>query len=382
MFKLRFIYTISIILANLCLFESISFGQQTITGNISHNSTNRNYRLRLPANHDKSVPIPLVFNLHGYTSNAVQQEIYSGMNNIADTARFAVCYPNGIGAAWNVGWTFGSNADDVGFISLLIDDLVQKHGFDSNRIYACGMSNGGFMSYKLACELNNKIAAIASVTGSMVPAALSSCKPNRSVPVLEIHGTADDVVSYQGSAGLNASIPDVLKFWQKNNECDESPNIEMVPDINTTDNTTSEKWTYTNCNLGNELMHFKVIGGGHTWPGALLNLGVTSRDFNASEEIWLFFKKYSLPETSNIKEESFANEFRYAPNPVQDNLRITYLGSEGLLQLKNIQGQILFSSKLSHGENQIDLSDLHPQMLIATIYESNSLQSFKIVKCR
>ncbi len=304
-----------------CQCATITFAQSTLTGNFIHDGINRNYRLRLPANHDKNVSIPLVFNLHGFTSNAVQQEAYSGMNAVADTARFAVCYPNGIGNAWNVGWNFGSTADDVGFISAMIDRFHMEYGIDKSRVYACGMSNGGFMSYQLACQLNDRIAAIASVTGSMVQQAVDKCTPGKAVPVMEIHGTADGTVSYNGTANVSVAIPQILKFWQQNNGCDKDPVVEMVANTNIADNTTSEKWTYTNCTDDKKLIHYKITNGEHTWPGASLIIGKTSQDFKASVEIWNFFKQYKLEGILSSNEMTIADLNVY-PNPVSDVLNV------------------------------------------------------------
>ncbi|RMF00022.1 MAG: hypothetical protein D6772_06880, partial [Bacteroidetes bacterium] len=154
-----------------------AYSQERIIGRITHDGLEREYRLYVPAAYDGQSPWPLVFNFHGFTSNAAQQEIYSNMNTVADTAHFLVCYPEGIGNAWNVGWSFGSTADDVGFVDALIDSLSLAYELDAGRIYACGMSNGGFMSYRLACERSNRFAAIASVTGSMTRN--YDCEPTR-----------------------------------------------------------------------------------------------------------------------------------------------------------------------------------------------------------
>ncbi|MBK8080095.1 MAG: hypothetical protein IPK25_07340 [Saprospiraceae bacterium] len=199
----------------LTLLSFAGEAQQTVSGTLTHDNVVRNYRLRLPKDHQKTEAIPLVFNFHGFTSNAGQQELYSGMNTLADKERFAVCYPNGINAAWNVGWSFGSTADDVGFTEAMIEKFVTDYGFDRNRIYACGMSNGGFFSYHLACNLSNKIAAVASVTGSMVPGTFEKCNPSVSVPVMEIHGTADDVVAYPGTPNVSLPLDSVMAFWSE-----------------------------------------------------------------------------------------------------------------------------------------------------------------------
>jgi polyhydroxybutyrate depolymerase len=296
------------------------FGQQTITGTLVHDNLTRNYRLRLPKDFQKSEMLPLVFNFHGFTSNATQQELYSGMNAVADRERFAVCYPNGVGAAWNVGWSFGSQADDVGFVEAMIEKFADEYGLDRNKIYACGMSNGGFFSYHLACKLTNKIAAIASVTGSMVPGSLENCQPSSTIPVMEIHGTADDVVAYNGTANVSLPIDSVMAFWSSHNQCDGTVLKENIPNTNTTDQSTVEKYTFTDCENNHTVVLFKVLGGGHTWPGAVLNVGVTNRDIISNEEIWNFFKKYSLPSTNATNDIS--TEIRIFPNPVFDNLTI------------------------------------------------------------
>jgi polyhydroxybutyrate depolymerase len=361
----------------LCVIVDI-YGQTTITGNIMHNGVNRNYRLRLPKDHTIEEKIPLVFNLHGFTSNAVQQELYSGMNAVADVERFAVCYPNGVGNAWNVGWAFGSTADDVGFISLLIDDLVSKYGFNQNKVYACGMSNGGFMSYKLTCELNNKIAAIASVTGSMVPGATTICTPERLVPIMEIHGTDDNTVAYNGTPSVSLGIPEILKFWQNKNECDLDPIIEMIPNTNTSDNTTTEKHTYINCKDNKEVVHYKVIGGGHTWPGAAIAIGPTSQDFNASATIWDFFNRYSLENTSNLSAYNQTQQTAILNNPSSEYLNIHHFYGDGNMQIYDLHGRNIAQSLLNIGENQISIGHLESGIYFTKIGNQPTLKFIKI----
>ena len=169
---------------------------QTMVYSMQHGGVTRSYRLYVPPSYTGTVPVPLVFNLHGYTSNATQQEFYSGMNAVADTAGFIVCYPDGINNAWNSGFTppYHSGVDDVGFISALIDLLGTAYNVNLARVYACGMSNGGYMSFRLACDLDERIAAVASVTGSMSTLQASNCTAARAVPVCQIHGDDDQTV--------------------------------------------------------------------------------------------------------------------------------------------------------------------------------------------
>lgn len=354
--------------------------QQTLTGNLSHNGINRNYRLRLPAGHTANESVPLVFNLHGFTSNAIQQELYSGMNVVADSARFAVCYPNGIATSWNVGWSFGSNADDVGFISALIEDLILKYGFDRTRVYACGMSNGGFMSYRLACELSDKIAAVASVTGSIVPGRLTQCDPGRPMPVMIVHGTADDVVPYTGSA-ISLPVKNVMDFWIEYNGCDADPEFSIFPNINTSDNSTAERYVFSQCSESASVEHIKIIGGGHTWPGSLINNGVTNRDINASAEIWRFFKNYSLPEsTSSSKDVTNQINIKIYPNPVSDILMISSDFEIGECIVRDISGRTVLNFKPVSDYFSAELRHLDKGVYFLTMVRKNQNHTIKFIK--
>src|SRR5258706_3847373 len=150
----------------LFCFPLFLSGQQTINGTIMHDGLQRDYILYVPASYVPGTPAPLVLNFHGYTSNAFEQMFYGDFRPIADTAGFLIVHPNGTvdqlgNQHWNVGWGT-STVDDVGFTNALIDSLSAQYDINQDRVYSTGMSNGGFMSYKLACDLSNRIAAIAS----------------------------------------------------------------------------------------------------------------------------------------------------------------------------------------------------------------------------
>ncbi len=355
--------------------------QSTITGTLVHKGLTRKYRLHLPPGLDAGSPVPLVFNYHGFTSNAAQQELLSGMNAVADTARFLVCYPDGMNASWNVGWVFGSTADDVGFTSALIDELHGKYNIDLNRVYACGMSNGGFMSYRLACELSSRIAAIASVTGSMVPGALGTCKPGRPVPVLEMHGTADNVVNYNGTTGIAAPIPDVLRLWQKNNGCNEMPQKLPLPDVNPGDGTTTERWVYQNCASYGALLHYRIQNGAHTWPGSPGNAGGTARDFHGSTAIWQFFQSQTLPQTSSAQSYGQSASFEAWPNPAQDWLTLSF-AADGTYRISicTPTGIVLRQMIANHRLADVELSGLPSGVYIVSVQGPVQLSSMKIIK--
>ncbi|GAA4382426.1 extracellular catalytic domain type 1 short-chain-length polyhydroxyalkanoate depolymerase [Hymenobacter koreensis] len=297
----RLLFT-SLLLSTLLLCQSAGLrAQSTVTGSIRHGGVVRDYRLYVPAIYNStSRPVPLLFNLHGYTSNNVQQEVYGDFRAIADTANFLVVHPNGtVDASGNRHWnTFGprgSGVDDVAFISALIDSLSARYRIDPNRVYSTGMSNGGFMSYELACQLSGRIAAVGSVTGSMIASRMNTCAPSRPVPIIEIHGTADATVPYSGGTALNfVPIPALLAHWVQVNGCNPTPVVTPVPNTNTTDGSTAERQVWSGGRNGSVVEHYRIIGGGHTWPGAVFSTGVTNRDINASREVWRFLRGFRL----------------------------------------------------------------------------------------
>lgn len=313
----------------LCLLTLARLSAQTtVTGTIQSGGLTRDYRLYVPAMYNGSTSVPLVLNLHGYASFAAQQEFYGDFRPIADTANFLIVHPNGTinnlgDRFWNVLGGL-SAVDDVAFLSNLIDSLRATYNIDPNRIYSTGMSNGGFMSYSLACELSHKIAAIASVTGSMITLKLNACNPPRAVPVMEIHGTADNTVPYNGSVSLGTvAIPTLVDAWVQKNQCNPTPIITPVPNTNTSDGCTAEHYLYTGGLNGSTVEHYKVIGGGHTWPGQLFPIGVTNQDFSASREIWRFFSQYRLDILTDVKAPEFAeSNWSVFPNPVSDRLTL------------------------------------------------------------
>ncbi|MDX2135015.1 MAG: PHB depolymerase family esterase [Saprospiraceae bacterium] len=352
------IKTISNILALLA--TSALTAQTTLTGTITHNGLQRDYRLYVPAGYNPAKAAPLVFNLHGFTSNALEQEFYAGMNAVADTAGFLVCYPNGIDNSWNVGWFFGSTADDVGFLSALIDELSTRYTLDSNRIYACGMSNGGFMSYRLACELNDRIAAVASVTGSMVPAYRPQCNPGRPVAVMEIHGTADPVVPYNGLTLISLPIDTVVRFWVGNNQCALFADTTVVPDVAPNDGCTAIRIDYRNCNDNTEVALYRIQDGGHTWPGADTTIGVTNQDFDASVEIWRFFSRFRLNMPVGTEQTPGPTTVQVFPNPVSDRLYVRLPEHTGLARYAvfNSMGALVLEGSWTGDSVTITVGDL------------------------
>ena len=235
---------------------------------------------------------PLLLNFHGYGSSAQVQFQYADFRRLADRDGFMIASPQGTEldgtTHWAVGsWTAASTVDDVGFAAALIDEVAAEYGVDEKRVYSTGMSNGGYMSYHLACQLSDRIAAIASVTGSLSPEVRAACSPTRPVPVLQIHGTADDVVPYDG-ANWTLSMADVMSYWQEANACSVAPTTTSLGDANG-DGAIPMLDVYENCAAGSDVQLYRMTDMGHIWPE-------TSRgdDLAGVETVWAFLSRFSL----------------------------------------------------------------------------------------
>lgn len=368
-------------------FTSIACTQTTVERTIPHDGLNRSFRLHIPANYQEGDIFPLVFNFHGFNSNALEQELYSQMSSLADEEDFFVVYPQGVGLipSWNVGWTFGSSADDVGFTSAMIDTLFAEYNIDTSRVYACGMSNGGFFSYQLACELNDRIAKIASVTGAMLASELQTCELENPIPVLQMHGTDDDVVNYNGTNGVNMPIEELLQGWRELNGCLEVSDTIAVPNETELDFSTAELIQYRDCEGNSYLVFYKIDNGGHTWPGAIIDIGgITNRDFNATREVWDFFNdeypKDQIVDTETL-ELTQTKLFVY-PNPAT---HFFYLDSnQDLMEdisIFNTLGQLTWQNNAINTSNlNIDAQQWVPGVYFAKVRIAGKTQTIRLVK--
>jgi polyhydroxybutyrate depolymerase len=344
-----------------------------ISGSFVFEGINRTWKVWLPAGYTGQEPLPLLLALHGLTQNGQSIMEFSGFNQVADTAGFIVAYPDGVNNSWNVGFAGGSTANDVGFLLALTDTLNLLYNVDMQRVYATGFSNGGFMSYRLACESSDRIAAIAPVAGTMTDGSFNACLPQRAVPVLHIHGTSDFVVSYNGGFG-NKSVDQVLAYWVDYNACPTLPVTEMLPD-SYPDGSTVQKQTWSPCDDNTRVVLLKVINGGHTWPGSVgvTGIGITNRDINASSEIWNFVKQFHLEEASGA-EDRVVNPLKLYPNPVSNGkLNLIQEGKgligEGLLEIFSITGQRLKYQMISPDEPviSIDIAALRKGIYVVVI---------------
>lgn len=286
---------ILIILTYLVSFSNLY--AQIETGSFDFENQTRQYGVFLPKNYDDTDSFPLVIYLHSYGWTPEQGMNYTGLNSIADKFNFIIAYPYAK-PNWNSGieenskWPTPQN-NDVGFIDAMIDTLSSNYNINLDRIYACGFSNGGFMAYKLACVLGHRFAAIASVGGVISNNTMAVCDTLSTMPILHIHGTKDSFVPIEGKDGWK-TIDKTLNYWVNINNCVQIDTTN-IPDINNMDGCTVEKISFTSCSDNNNIIFYKIINGGHSWPGATKDLkwaAPRNMDINAGVVIWDFFKDY------------------------------------------------------------------------------------------
>ncbi|MEI6050002.1 MAG: PHB depolymerase family esterase [Bacteroidota bacterium] len=283
-----------------------------------YDSLERTFHIHIPSSYDKTVQLPLVIALHGRGGNGESMILVTrkGFDKLSNKEGFIVVYPDGIELNWNDGRmdeeandrAHRENIDDVGFISALIDSMINNYNIDPKRVYITGISNGAIMSYRLACELSYKITAIAPVDGNIPLLLLPECSPTNPVSVLAINNVNDPLVPFDGGEisghfhrvklGKVLSVNESINFWVNRNKCSISPLVTEEPDRAPNDGTRVLRKEYNNGINGTHVVLYSIDGGGHTWPGGFQYLpvwviGKTSRDINASEVIWSFFKTHS-----------------------------------------------------------------------------------------
>ena len=247
-------------------------------------------------------PLPLVIVLHGGGGNAASAAKMTGLSALGDKANFIVVYPDGTGRlddrllTWNAGnccgYALDNQVDDAGFIRALIEKLARDYPIDARRVYATGISNGGMMAYRLACELSDQIAAIAPVAGALNV----ECKPTQPVSVIAFHGTNDQNVPFNGGAGSKSidphprtdqSVAYAMVFWAQRDSCGATPTRDERGNI--------VHDTYASCANGTGVELYTVKGGGHAWPGGdrlTVLLDAPAKEISASAVMWEFFKQH------------------------------------------------------------------------------------------
>ncbi len=282
------------ILFLLCFVTFLTTAQETVDGTMTYDDVERVHKIYIPSSYSKETPAPLLLLIHGYSEPAAWILEYTKFKPLAEKHGFIIACPEGkINQAKVPSWDFDTTTStgqlkDIEYINSFMDKLVKDYTIDQKRIYITGFSQGGFMSYIAGCTLSKRIAAIAPVSGAMPSSNLFKCSPVHSTPVIVINGDNDNAVPYNGNLYAKPVL-ESLKFWVDYNKCNETPVITSVEDQNTKDEQTVERYDYLNGDNNSKVVHYKVIGGTHLWPG---REGNTS--FEATPVIWEFLSQFKL----------------------------------------------------------------------------------------
>lgn len=343
----------------------------------------RTFLTHTPTEYSGLQKLPLIIAMHGGFGNAFNLQNQSQLSVKADQEHFIVVYPEGAKGGlfnirtWNAGVCCGhaaaSNIDDVQFIDELIQYMIANFSVDENRIYATGMSNGGFMSYRLACEMPDKIAAIAPVACSMT---MDICMPSNPVPIIHFHSAQDANVLFSGGYGIGASshysppLDSIFNVWSSLNNC-------VIENDTLIDNNDYALVNWRECDCVADIEYYLTQDGGHSWPGGNPTpMGdPVSQVINANDRMWDFFSQYDL-ECSNLTASIDVSNLSICmyPNPAQDELTI-----EGDLELYDIQilnrfGLLVEDLKATGSEIVLDVSQLPSGLYFIFLrHKSNSL---------
>lgn len=351
----------------------ICYAQQLESFN--HNGEIRTYNLFIPTGWDNSENLPLLMVLHGLTQTGSGVMEITNFNAIAQQDNFIVCYPSGLNNAWNANMNVSiSNADDIGFLENLISTLSSQYNLDQSRIYFCGFSNGGFMSMKMLCESDICIAGVAAVSSTMSDTVYNNCSNAPVSSILQIHGTADPVVPYDGSISTGISVSSFLELWSNQFNCGTNTLTTDIPNSNIWDFSTAQEITYNNCPAG-QLIHVKVLGGGHQWPGIETwngGVGTINLDFYSPSFIWDFFKGKTCSSAELFETEH--EEIEIYPNPSLGKIYIKCPINDYHIIIRDVQGNVLNTLQNNHSNMEIEL---YPGFYIFDIISDNYILSRK-----
>jgi polyhydroxybutyrate depolymerase len=294
------------LVAVMCLTPDSATAAIVKQGSIVAQGQTRTYSVYLPAGMNSSRRYPIVMMLHGGTQNGDRVAMQTGLGNYVDQGGFIAVFPNSIGRQWNDGReAMQSNVDDVGFLVALVRDLVATAGGDPAHVFVGGVSNGGMMTQRLACEATNVFAAYASVDANMPSRLVGICHPSRRAPIVIIESTTDPLMPWAGGeikhgpggvGGTVLSTPDTVNLWSKLNGCGPAQGQNLPIRVN--DGTSATEYDFGSCGL----LFYEIHGGGHTWPGSKspigflgrLIVGKTSESIDATATILNFFRRYGL----------------------------------------------------------------------------------------
>jgi polyhydroxybutyrate depolymerase len=265
----------------------------------------RTYIVHCPASAGEEA-MPLLFAFHGGGGKGIGMIRLTHLNKIADEKHFIVAYPDGANHHWNDGRAINDDGvDDIAFVRAMVEEICKNYRVDRSRIYATGISNGGFFSQRLACQAADLIAAVASVAASTTPALVKTCVDGKPVPIMFVLGTNDPIVPFAGGQvggrflgdrGLTNSAGETVAYWLKRNHCQSAPKVTDFPEQS---GMHARRELYSPEQGGSPVLVYTVEGGGHTWPGGMQYLperfiGKTCRSFDAGEEIWKFLSEHKL----------------------------------------------------------------------------------------
>jgi len=359
----------------LFLFISITVISQKSTS-MMWQGIERTYKVFTPTTYSGIRKIPLVISLHPGLSNAETHLLSAKWHLLGDTANFITVYPNGTSNDknstsynWNAyNLTFGSKADDAGFLNGLIDKMISEYSIDTCRIYISGFSNGAWMTWRMGCDFTKRFAAIGALSGSwkygkdgfcdhggcngsFIPLtnppsqeARLNCIPSKSIPYMYYRGTEESKLTDRAVSDPNGNI-----FWARNNKCGVTPYVDTL--VLSGDKIYREK--YENCKSNNEMIVMNVVGNSHLWHRS------------ATEQFWKFFKRFNKCDTSVVTHnlESENDETIFFPNPVKDILYIESQNSNVIfISIFDINGKQVYSS------DHIKTSEINLSHCVSGIY--------------
>lgn len=294
------------ILAGLVLARPVH--AQRTYGSLTVDGVERTYLLYVPPDYEPGTPWPVVIALHGRGDTGSGFAYRLDLNRVAREHGFIAAYPDGLNHEWNYaagtrGW-IGPDTDDVGFLAALVDALAAEWSVDRARVYVAGFSNGGFMAQRLACEAPDQYAAFAVVSAGYFPGFEQWCATSLPAPILFIHGTADWVVPWTGTAQgqfvMSMPAEETVAYWAEHNGCSpEAVTHEAIPPSEPDAATNVHHFQIGGCAGGSEVVFYAIEGGGHNLPGVPGRIapeiaGPVNMDIHAGEVVWDFFARHTL----------------------------------------------------------------------------------------
>ncbi len=335
-----------IILLSISIMCTLRVDALWINKTMVYGGLTRSYRVYQSPNYNASYPSSLLIALHGLGDNMTNFSSI-GFDAIADTANIICIFPQAAndplaGTAWNsgagyMGYYPNTTVDDIGFINALIDTAETNYSIDTNRVYLCGFSLGGFMTERMAGQSNTRIAAFVSMSGT-IGNGITTFVPGRHIPIAHFHGTADATVAYTGNT-YGIDVDSLIHFWIINNECNTTPVIYHYPDI-ASDNITVDRYEYSNGDPQSDVWFFKMNGAAHT------GLFLPGNDISEPIETWLFFRKHTLAK-SGIHNINDITQLQVFPNPATTHFTINLPQNytDVSYTLYDIQGNLQYTDK-------------------------------------